>query len=1212
MKIKKRKLLAIVMAAVLVFTLQGTVFAEDLSLEEISAAEIQEPQVEAEPQVNEAKLRMAPAADDGINTWEELKAALAAGGDVVLSGNIEFDGNESVDVQNVVAVDLNGYMIRRTGESNTALFTIKSGGSLTVNDTKGTGGIDSTYPFKIMSDATFILNGGNITSNKGSVVDIYTSVSNVHVGIHGGAMIANADNTMGVRGKQNVSVDITGGTITSATNRLAMYVSGDQDGAIQLNISGGVIENEGQAIQAYSGAVINVSGDAYIHSKSNTGISTQSGYGKVELNVTGGKIETDTGAYAVQVREKSAVNISGGMISGRTAVQVSDQASVNVSGGELDGKNVAIGKASNSAPAITVTGGKFSHDVKEYVPAGMNTEQDADGNFVVKPVTVIYVGGAGANDGNTGVDKDQAVASISKAMELLSAGGTVIVCGTVSLNSDVTIQNIKIERADGFTGSLFTVENAEVTLTNVTVDGKKDVVTAVQFAALFALQENAVLNIAEGAVLTNNAFAAVLLNDASASLNMTGGSINGNESSYDGGGILAYGGTVNLTGGEIAGNRSILAGGGICYLGAGNVTLNGTRITGNHAKCGGGVYVEGLNGTATFTMLSGEITGNQLTEQFEDGDYWMADGAGICAYASDKGQMSLEVLGGTIADNHVTSSQTEETGVGSAISLKSVGGIVFPSMRLGKSPSINGDIYLWDEENAGPVIEIMEDTVLQNPLLIIANWGTEGTTAVRFPAQMDPAEAEALFVSDSENMMLAADGNQLKWLEKVRVSFKTPDNGDTYKVIYVRPGTAIDPTLVPIEGSTEGTVMPPAGYMLANWKSFGEKENWDFSTKVEANDSPMTLLAVWGLKQPTVTVKCDQDTVHIGEKIVLTASAEHEAKNVTYTYQWYRGKKAIDGETKNTLAVTEGGSYSVKVTASDGTLIAAETESAAVTCTVTDHTYGEEWKSDENGHWKECTICKEKSEQGKHSGGKATCKEKALCEICKAPYGKTDPDHHAGEIEVRGKKDATCTTEGYTGDSYCQGCGKKLTNGAVIPKIAHTYGEWKVTKEPTEKEKGEKQRSCTMCGAIEKMEIPVLGHEHRYEKEWKSDDKSHWHECACGEKKDAADHTFVWIIDQKAAGNTVGIKHEECTVCGFKKAAVQIPAPGKIEKPSDQGPDKKPGNTPKPPGIQKPDNSRSAKTGDHSNPAIWIGLLVISGFGLLTVMIYKNRKKNQP
>ena len=227
---------------------------------------------------------------------------------------------------------------------------------------------------------------------------------------------------------------------------------------------------------------------------------------------------------------------------------------------------------------------------------------------------------------------------------------------------------------------------------------------------------------------------------------------------------------------------------------------------------------------------------------------------------------------------------------------------------------------------------------------------------------------------------------------------------------------------------------------------------------------------------------------------------------------------------------------------------------------------------------KNVPYVRKKREQGKHSGGKATCKEKALCEICKASYGKTDPDHHAGEIEVRGKKDATCTTEGYTGDSYCQGCGKKLTNGAVIPKIAHTYGEWKVTKEPTEKEKGEKQRSCTMCGAVEKMEIPVLGHEHRYEKEWKSDDKSHWHECACGEKKDAADHTFVWIIDQKAAGNTVGIKHEECTVCGFKK----------------------------------PDNSRSAKTGDNSNPAIWIGLLVISGFGLLTVMIYKNRKKNQP
>lgn len=291
-------------------------------------------------------------------------------------------------------------------------------------------------------------------------------------------------------------------------------------------------------------------------------------------------------------------------------------------------------------------------------------------------------------------------------------------------------------------------------------------------------------------------------------------------------------------------------------------------------------------------------------------------------------------------------------------------------------------------------------------------------------------------------------------------------------MIYVRPGTAIDPALAPTE---ESGVVPPAGYSLAGWKAYGSQENWDFGTNVEATDSPMTLLAVWNLEQPKVQVKCDQDTVHIGEKITLTAQAEHKAKNIVYTYQWYRDKKALDGETNDTLIVKESGSYSVKATASDGTLTSAETESDAVVCTVTDHSYGEEWKSDGTNHWKECTICKAKKEQGEHSGGKATCKDKAECEVCGASYGKTNPINHVGGTEIRGKKDATCMEEGYTGDTYCLGCGQKLKEGVKLLRTGHAYSEWKVVKEPTETANGEKERVCTVCGAVEKAVIPIPG-----------------------------------------------------------------------------------------------------------------------------------------
>ena len=45
----------------------------------------------------------------------------------------------------------------------------------------------------------------------------------------------------------------------------------------------------------------------------------------------------------------------------------------------------------------------------------------------------------------------------------------------------------------------------------------------------------------------------------------------------------------------------------------------------------------------------------------------------------------------------------------------------------------------------------------------------------------------------------------------------------------------------------------------------------------------------------------------------------------------------------------------------------------------------------------------------------------------------------------------------------------------VIPKKAHTYGEWKVVKEATETEEGLKSHSCTVCGAEETASIPKKG-----------------------------------------------------------------------------------------------------------------------------------------
>ena len=102
----------------------------------------------------------------------------------------------------------------------------------------------------------------------------------------------------------------------------------------------------------------------------------------------------------------------------------------------------------------------------------------------------------------------------------------------------------------------------------------------------------------------------------------------------------------------------------------------------------------------------------------------------------------------------------------------------------------------------------------------------------------------------------------------------------------------------------------------------------------------------------------------------------------------------------------------------------------------------------ENGYTGDiyCKSCGAKLESGKvipaagHKGGTATCKDKAVCEVCQQPYGELNKNNHTGGTEVKDTKDATCTENGYTGDTCCKGCGAKLESGKVIPAAGHKGG----------------------------------------------------------------------------------------------------------------------------------------------------------------------------
>lgn len=138
------------------------------------------------------------------------------------------------------------------------------------------------------------------------------------------------------------------------------------------------------------------------------------------------------------------------------------------------------------------------------------------------------------------------------------------------------------------------------------------------------------------------------------------------------------------------------------------------------------------------------------------------------------------------------------------------------------------------------------------------------------------------------------------------------------------------------------------------------------------------------------------------------------------------------------------------------------------------------------------------------------------------------------------------------------------------------------------------------------------GHTHKYGTEWKYDKTNHWHECECGNKADITAHNFKWIIDKEATATEKGSKHEECTVCGYKKAAVDLPVTD-FRNSSDDQPNK-PINTASSESssadqTNKPINTASPKTGNTDNMILWIVLLVIGGGAFITATAVDRKKK---
>lgn len=211
-------------------------------------------------------------------------------------------------------------------------------------------------------------------------------------------------------------------------------------------------------------------------------------------------------------------------------------------------------------------------------------------------------------------------------------------------------------------------------------------------------------------------------------------------------------------------------------------------------------------------------------------------------------------------------------------------------------------------------------------------------------------------------------------------------------------------------------------------------------------------------------------------------------------------------------------------------------------------------------------IPKTKHDYEEHVVKAPTCTEKGIsyyvCKNCRLTTSRrqTPATGHI-HTEVRNQKDATYKEEGYTGDTYCKDCGKKLETGTVIPKLIeteHDYGEWVLDQAPTCKKYGARHRICKNCGD---REVDVLD---KVDHSWELvsttpatctiGEIQHYKCSVCGETKDVTlsnplgEHSWDnGKVTKEATCTEDGEKTYTCTVCNTTKTEV-IPATGHQHK----------------------------------------------------------------
>lgn len=281
-----------------------------------------------------------------------------------------------------------------------------------------------------------------------------------------------------------------------------------------------------------------------------------------------------------------------------------------------------------------------------------------------------------------------------------------------------------------------------------------------------------------------------------------------------------------------------------------------------------------------------------------------------------------------------------------------------------------------------------------------------------------------------------------------------------------------------------------------------------------------------------------------GEAFATTATVPSGAEYSVTSVSWFKGNNEVYGDAapstvytvKVVVTAASGSTFAKNVTAANGFTVKRDSDTQ-LTLTKTfpataahDCVWATEWSHDANSHWHACTVsgCNLRKDEAKHSGGTATCTDKAVCEICHVEYG-TALGHQLKKVPA---VPATCTTDGVKEYWECQreNCHEKFLDAkgttpataanTKIPAPGHKLVKTEAKAATCTATGNKEYYTCSVCKKlfsdeagknetnIDAVTLGVL--DHGVSKAYVAGDKQHWNFCLdCGAVLNAADHTYT-------------------------------------------------------------------------------------------------------